>query len=110
MGAGLRGALRTFSYGCAVHAHAAERIAAQRSLVPRSGCPIGSSLERCCPVVWKLRHPVRGSLAVLGVFLAGSLLGGLGVGALELVLLTVVPRAAFVLASTRTASEPRTPS
>lgn len=60
-------------------------------------------------MIWRLPHPVRGILAFLWVGAGGVMLSGFGLGAPELVVLTVVATGAFVLVSRGPARE-RAPS
>ncbi|MFT3871389.1 MAG: hypothetical protein QM714_01895 [Nocardioides sp.] len=54
-------------------------------------------------VIWKVPHPLRGLVVFLVIFAVGLALGGFGMGAPELLLLTFLAGAAGYAAATRSA-------
>ncbi len=51
-------------------------------------------------MIWRLPHPIRGLVAFLVVFAAGSMVFGFGMGVPELTVLVVLAGVAFAVAST----------
>lgn len=61
--------------------------------------------ERMPLVIWRLPHPVRGIFVFLGIFVAGSALGGFGMGIPELAVLGLLAVGVALVVATRTTSD-----
>jgi hypothetical protein len=61
-------------------------------------------------MIWRLPHPVRGIVVFLIIFVAGSTLGGFGMGLLELAVLALLAAGVAMVVATRTTGDDRTSS
>ena len=61
-------------------------------------------------VIWRLPHPVRGIVVFFGIFVAGSALGGFGMGIPELAVLALVAAGVALAVATRTRGHDRSSS
>jgi hypothetical protein len=77
--------------------------------MPRPGCS-GEQRETMPLVIWRLPHPVRGIVVFLGLFVAGSLLGGFGMGIPELAVWTLLAAGVALVVATRTRGDERSSS
>jgi hypothetical protein len=71
---------------------------------------LGEQRETMPLVIWRLPHPVRGIVAFLGIFIAGSMLGGFGVGIPELAVLGLLAAGVALVVATRTTGDDRSSS
>jgi hypothetical protein len=58
-------------------------------------------------MIWRLPHPVRGIVAFLIILVAGSTLGGFGMGLPELAVLALAAGGIALVVATRTAGDNR---
>ena len=56
-------------------------------------------------MIWRLPHPVRGIVVFLIIFIAGSTLGGFGMGLPELAVLAVLAGGVALVVATRAAGD-----
>lgn len=57
-------------------------------------------------MIWRLPHPVRGIIVFLGIFFAGSAIGGFAMGIPELAVLGILAAGvALVVATRKTATD-----
>lgn len=61
-------------------------------------------------MIWRLPHPVRGIGAFLIIFVAGSTLGGFGMGLPELAVLALLAAGVALVFAIRTTGDDRSPS
>lgn len=61
-------------------------------------------------MIWRLPHPVRGIVVFLIIFIAGSMLGGFGMGLPELAVLALVAAGVALVVATRKTGDDRSPS
>jgi hypothetical protein len=61
-------------------------------------------------VIWRLPHPVRGTVVFLVIFVAGSMAGGFGMGLPELALLALLASGVALVVATRTRGDNRSSS
>ena len=56
-------------------------------------------------MIWRLPHPVRGIVVFLIIFIAGSTLGGFGMGLPELAVLAILAGGVALVVATRAAGD-----
>lgn len=61
-------------------------------------------------MIWRLPHPVRGIVVFLLIFVAGSMLGGFGMGLPELAVLALLAAGVALVAATHTTGDDRSSS
>jgi hypothetical protein len=76
----------------------------------RDPCWPGAQHETMALVIWRLPHPVQGMVVFLVIFVAGSMLGGFGMGIPELAILALLAGAVAFVVATRSTGDDRSPS